>query len=193
MEAALVDWTRMLLESASGHDTCALDHETMMRIYLDMIGGLLDNPKWVEAPLDVCLTQDMRGGWLVMSEILRHLPKGATGEAWIPAPGLGIPAMTEAYGLSRSTLYRLVRVSVEAGIMGWEERRSVNTLMVNLYHVRQYSRWIGRLLEAAMASRAGIAGSLPVGEAAAPDRFHTADFEGVARPADAKQVVSIGI
>ena len=193
MEPALADWTRMLIESATGQDACAIDHRTAMRIYLDMIGRLLDNPKWIKAPLDICLSQDMRGGWLVMSEILRHLPKGATGDAWIPAPGLSIPAMTESYGLSRSTLYRLVRVSVEAGIMAWQEHRSVSTLTVNLYHLRQYSRWIGRLLEAAAASHADIAGGLSIGEAAALEGFHDADFDGVPHATEGKQGVSIGI
>lgn len=157
-QAALVDWTRMLIEIATGDDTSALEHRTVMRVYLDMMDDLLGNPKWMTAPLDICLTQDMRGGWLVMSEILRHVPRVATGEAWIPAPGLSIPAMTESFGLSRSTLYRLVRIASEAGIMAWQDRRSVSTLTINVYHVRQYSRWIGRLLEAAAASCARVTG-----------------------------------
>ena len=193
MEAALADWTRILIDSAGDCDAGALDHEVVMRIYIDMIRGLLDSPKWVRAPLDICLTQDMRGGWLVMSEILRHLPAGATGEAWIPAPGMSIPAMTESYGFSRSTLYRLVRVSVDAGIMAWREHRSVNTLMVNLYHLQQYSRWIGRLLDAAVASHAGIGGALPDAGAVSPDGFHAAGFAEVARQGEAKQLISLGL
>lgn len=193
MEAALVDWTRMLIESATGDDISALDHKAVMRIYLDMMTGLLANPKWARAPLDICLTQDMRGGWLVMSEILRHLPMGATAEAWIPARGLSIPAMTESFGLSRSTLYRLVRVSVEAGIMAWEERHAVSTLMVNLYHVRQYSRWIGRLLEAVAASHVSVAGGQRAAEVAAPSGFRVAGFEAVVQPIEARPVTSFGI
>jgi hypothetical protein len=193
MEAALVDWTRMLIESATGEDISALDRKAVMRIYLDMMTGLLANPKWARAPLDICLTQDMRGGWLVMSEILRHLPMGATAEAWIPARGLSIPAMTESFGLSRSTLYRLVRVSVEAGIMAWEERHAVSTLMVNLYHVRQYSRWIGRLLEAVAASHVSVAGGQRAAEAAAPAGFRVAGFEAVVQPIEARPVTSFGI
>lgn len=193
MEAALVDWTRMLIESATGGDTSALDHEAVMRIYLDMMTGLLANSKWANAPLDICLTQDMRGGWLVMSEILRHLPKTATDQAWIPAPGLSIPAMTTSLGLSRSTLYRLVRVSVEAGIMAWEERHAVSTLMVNLYHVRQYSRWIGRLLEAAAASHASATHDQQAAEVAASERFHAAGFETAAQPVEARSAASFGI
>lgn len=154
--AALVDWTRTLVETATGSDPGTLDAATMMGVYIDMMGGLLDNHKWLRAPLDICLTQDMRGGWLVMSEILRHMPNAATAEAWIPAPDLSIPAMSQSFGLSRSTLYRLVRVSVEAGIMTWEERRNASVLLVNLYHLRQYSRWIGRLLEAAAASYGNV-------------------------------------
>lgn len=170
-EAALADWMRILIESASGTDTGALDHETMMRIYLDMMTGLLGNPNWVKAPLDICLTQDMRGGWLVMSEVLRHVPKGASGETWIPAPGMSVPAVTKSYGLSRSTVYRLLRVAVDAGIMAWEERHSLSTLTVNLYHVRQYSRWIGRLLEAALASHARLVAGPPTTEAEPVFRF----------------------
>lgn len=164
-EAALADWTRTLIGAATGHDPDILGNGTVIGIYLAMTAALLDDPKWVRAPLDVCLTQDMRGGWLVMSEILRHLPKAATDEAWIPAPGLSIPAMTRSFGLSRSTLYRLVRVSAEAGIMAWRERRAVSTLMVSLYHVRQYSRWTGRLLQAAAASQAAAVGGSNAGGA----------------------------
>jgi hypothetical protein len=109
------------------------------------------------------------------------LPKGATGEAWIPAPGLSIPAMTDSFGLSRSTLYRLVRVSVEAGIMVWEDRRSVSTLMLNLYHVRQYSRWTGRLLEAAAAAHGEVLRTLRAGEATAFEGFRPTGIEGGAR------------
>jgi len=193
MEAALIDWTRILIESATDTDINALDNHAIMRIYLNMMIDLLENPKWVRAPLDVCLTQDMRGGWLVMSEILRHLPKGASGEAWIPAPGMSVPAMTKSYGLSRSTLYRLVRVSVDAGIMAWEERHSVSTLMVNLYHVRQYSRWVARLLEAAMTSHACLAGGESAGDMATLDRFHAIDFDGPPPAGETTPVLSLGI
>jgi hypothetical protein len=151
-QAALVDWTCMLIEIATGNDAWTLDRKTVMGIHLEMMAGLLENPRWVEAPVDICLTQDMRGGWLVVSEIMRHLARTTTGEPWIPAPGLSVPAMAESFGLSRSTLYRLVRVSAEAGIMAWQERQAVSTLVVNLYHVRQYSRWIHRLLAATAAS-----------------------------------------
>jgi hypothetical protein len=193
METALADWTRMLIESATGDDTSALDRPAMIRIYLDMMAGLLGNPKWVRAPLDICLTQDMRGGWLVMGEILRHLPKSETGEAWIPAPGVSIPAMTESYGLSRSTLYRLVRASVDAGIMAWQEHQAVTTLTVNLYHVRQYSRWICRLLEAAVASHARVSREQPAAEAATLEGFPVVGLEGAARPTGILTPVSIGI
>lgn len=192
-EAALVDWTRMLVETATSDDTCALDHKMVMGIYLDMMGRLLDTPKWLKAPLDICLTQDMRGGWLVMSEVLRHLPKGATGEAWIPAPGVSIPAMTESFGLSRSTLYRLVRVSVEAGIMAWEDRQSVSTLMVNLYHVRQYWRWVGRSLEAAAAAYANAVGATATGHAAALEGLAAIGIESMVRKIGTTQRASLGL
>lgn len=148
-ERVLADWTRMMVETATGRDAAALDHQTLMQIHIATITTLLGDARWIRAPLDVCLTQDMRGGWLVMSEILRHLPQGATGEAWIPAPGFSVPAMTDSFGLSRSTLYRMLRASVAAGIMTWEAHRSVSTLMLSLYHVRQYSRWVGHQLAAA--------------------------------------------
>jgi len=175
-QAALVDWTRMLIESAAG-DTCTLDHQATMRIYLDMMTGLLDNPKWVRAPLDICLTQDMRGGWLVMSEILRHLPKGAAGEAWIPAPGMSVPAVAKSYGLSRSTVYRLLRIAVDADIMAWKEHNALTMLMVNLYHLKQYSRWVGLLLDAAVTSHSGLVAGPPA-DAAAGFGFRAAGFEG---------------
>lgn len=167
-EVALVDWTRMLVEIATVNDAWMLDRETVMGIHRETMNRLLENPKWIKAPLDICLTQDMRGGWLAISEILRHLPRTATGEPWIAAPGLSIPAMAESFGLSRSTLYRLVRVSVEAGIMAWEERQTVSTLVISSYHVRQYSRWIGRLLEATATSYSKAVGRRPV---LAPDAF----------------------
>ncbi|MGV3552366.1 hypothetical protein [Rhizobium sp.] len=157
-ERALADWTRMLVEIVAGRDAGALDHEALMAIYLGAAKTLLEDARWVGAPLDVALTQDMRGGWLVMAEILRHLAQRATGEPWIPAPGLSIPAMTASFGLSRSTLYRLVRVSVEAGIMAWETRRSVSTLMLNVYHVRQYSRWIDKQLDAVSVAHERVIG-----------------------------------
>jgi hypothetical protein len=158
---ALADWTLMLIEAATGEAAAGLDRDVVMDIYFETASALLQDPRWVKAPLDVCLTQDMRGGWLVMSDILRHMPKVATGDSWVPAPGLSIPAMTETFGLSRSTLYRLVRLSVEAGIMAWQDRQSVSTLNVNLYHLRQYSRWLGRSLDAAADSYRAAFARLP--------------------------------
>lgn len=178
-EAALIEWTRMLVETATGSDACALGTDTLMRIYIAAATGMLEEPRWVRAPIDVRLTQDMRGGWLVMSEILRHLPKVATGEAWIPAPGLSIPAMTDCFGLSRSTLYRLVRVSVEAGIMTWEEHQSVNTLMISLYHLRQYSRWTARMLEAVAAAHRAVMHGSDIPEADAIDGLIAVDSQGL--------------
>jgi hypothetical protein len=191
-QSVLVDWTRMLIETATGDIPCLLDHDAVKAIYFAMMGDMLDNPKWVRAPLDVCLTQDMRGGWLVMSEILRHLPKDSTGEAWIPASGLSIPVMTGSFGLSRSTLYRLVRVSVEAGIMTWEERQSVTTLMINPYHLNQYSRWIGRLLDAALV---GYADAVSGGRNAvepAPDRHVARAWQGTVHAIEFGEGLSAG-
>jgi hypothetical protein len=191
-EAALADWTRMLIEIATGADAGALDHGAVTGIYLEMMADLLGEPRWVRAPLDICLTQDMRGGWLVMSEILRHLPKGATGEAWMPAAGLSIPAMAESFGLSRSTLYRLVRVSAEAGIMAWQDRRSVSTLVINLYHVRQYSRWIGRLLDVTAASYANVMGD-PAAGVSGLDGLGAIRVAGSARAMESGRAVSFGV
>jgi len=153
-EAVMLDWTRMIVESATDDDTCLLGNGCLRRIYLDVAAELLADSKWTKPPIDVSLTQDMRGGWLVMSEILRHLPIEATGEAWVPALGLNIPDMSRHFGLSRSTLYRLVRLSIEAGTMTWDEKNTISTLSVNLYHLRQFCRWIGRLHDAAANAHA---------------------------------------
>lgn len=147
-EAALADWTATLLGIATGEDVSERGPERLARIHLEACEALLGNEKWIRAPLDIRLTQDMRGGWLVMSEILRHLRSGDLGGDWLPAPDFNIPSMTKTFGLSRSTLYRLVRLAVEAGIMAWQQEHGVATLAVNAYHVRQFARWTDRLLDA---------------------------------------------
>lgn len=157
-EAALMDWTRGLIETATGKDVAGLDAETLKCLHLEIIERLFNDPKWVKAPMDIRLTQDTRGGWLIMGELLRHLPDEVTGGPWVAAPGLRVPEIAKSFSLSRSTLYRLVRVSVEAGIMAWEEPQS-GVLMVNEYHLRQYSRWIGRLLQATIAACDAVLGS----------------------------------
>ena len=120
------------------------------------------------------------------------VPKDASGEAWIPAPGMSVPVVTKSYGLSRSTVYRLLRVAVDAGIMAWEERHSLSTLTVNLYHVRQYSRWIGRLLEAAVASHAGLVG-LPAEVTTVGSGFRPAGLDGAAPAMETSAVVPLGL
>ncbi|MDB5554237.1 MAG: hypothetical protein JWL86_4221 [Rhizobium sp.] len=149
-EAVMLDWTRLVVESATGEDAGSLGNDCLRRIYLDIAAGLLTDNKWMKPPIDVSLTQDMRGGWLVMSDILRHLPVEASGEAWIAAPNLNIPRMSRHFGLSRSTLYRLVRLSVEAGTMAWDEKDTISMLSINLYHLRQFCRWLGRLHDIAV-------------------------------------------
>lgn len=171
---ALHDWTRSLVEMVTGMDAGVLDSETVNAIYLETVTCLLGDRKWLKAPLDICLTQDMRGGWLAMSEILRHLLPAEAGEAWLPAPGVSLPAMTGAFGLSRSTVYRLVRHSVEAGIMEWQERQAVNTLAINRYHLDQYSRWVGRLLQAVALACGAVS----------PDPRQARETAGVAPAAD---------
>lgn len=153
-EAVMLDWTRLLVESATGEDAGSLGNDCLRRIYLEIAAGLLADGKWMKPPIDVSLTQDMRGGWLVMNEILRHLPVEASGEAWIAARDLNIPRMSRDFGLSRSTLYRLVRLSVEAGTMAWDETDTICMLSINLYHLRQFCRWIGRLHDAAVNAHA---------------------------------------
>lgn len=148
-EAVMLDWTCIVVAAAVGEDVYALDKECLRRIYREIASCLLADPKWLKPPMDIGLTQDMRGGWLVMSEILRHLPVDATGDAWVQAPGLSIPRMARHFGLSRSTLYRLVRLSVEAGTMAWDEANAIPALSINLYHLRQFCRFIGRLQETA--------------------------------------------
>lgn len=164
-EAALMDWTRSMIETATSQDASGMDIQTLKRIHLEIIGRLFNDPKWVKAPLDIRLTQDTRGGWLIMGELLRHMPDDSSDGGWVAAPGLRVPVIAKSFGLSRSTLYRLVRVSVEAGIMAWEEPQT-GVLMVNGYHLRQYSRWIGRQLRAAAEACDAVLGSSSIGESA---------------------------
>ena len=185
-EAVMLDWTRLIVESATGEDTCSPGNNCLRRIYLDVVAGLLADNKWMKPPIDVSLTQDMRGGWLVMSEILRHLPIEATGEAWVPALGLNIPDMSRHFGLSRSTLYRLVRLSIEAGTMTWDEKNMISTLSVNLYHLRQFCRWIGRLHDAAANAHARHA----AGTEAEPLSFDLPSLDGIEYPANKAAAIS---
>jgi hypothetical protein len=156
-EAVMLDWTRLVVESATGEDTGSLGEGCLRGMYLDIAASLLADGKWMKPPIDVSLTQDMRGGWLVMSDILRRLPVEATGEAWVPARDLNIPRMSRYFGLSRSTLYRLVRLSVEAGTMSWDGKDAISMLSINLYHLRQFCRWMGRLHDAAADAHARLA------------------------------------
>ena len=185
-EAAMLDWTRLIMESATGEDTCSLSTGCLRCIYLDVAAGLLADNKWMKPPIDVSLTQDMRGGWLVMSEILRHLPVEATGDAWVPALGLNIPRMSTHFGLSRSTLYRLVRLSVEAGTMVWDEKNTIQTLSINLYHLRQFCRWIGRLHDAAADAYARHASTADT----EPSRFDIPALSEISYPANRTDSVS---
>ncbi|UVC10661.1 hypothetical protein IHQ71_08785 [Rhizobium sp. TH2] len=185
-EAVMLDWTRLVVESATGEDTGSLGEECLRRMYLDIAASLLADGKWMKPPIDVSLTQDMRGGWLVMSDILRHLPVEATGEAWVPARDLNIPRMSRYFGLSRSTLYRLVRLSVEAGTMAWEEKGAISMLSINLYHLRQFCRWIGRLHDAAADAHARHAS----GADADPSSFDIPALGEIAYPASRSDAVS---
>jgi AraC-like DNA-binding protein len=185
-EAVMLDWTRLIVESATGEETCSLGNNCLRRIYLDIAASLLADSKWMKPPVDVSLTQDMRGGWLVMSEILRHLPVEATGEAWVPALRLNIPDMSRHFGLSRSTLYRLVRLSIEAGTMAWDEKNAISTLSVNLYHLRQFCRWIGRLHDAAMSAHARHA----AGAEAEPLSLDLPSLDGIGYPANKADAIS---
>jgi len=189
-EAALMDWTRGLIEIATGQDAGSLDLPTLKCIHLEIVERLFNDAKWVKAPMDIRLTQDTRGGWLIMGELLRHLPDSPSQGAWVAATGLRVPVVAKSFGLSRSTLYRLVRVSVEAGIMAWEDQQT-GVLMVNEYHLKQYSRWIGRVLQATSAACDAVLGLPAFGEGAitAPD---TGGFDCAATAISMERTIALG-
>jgi hypothetical protein len=145
---ALRDWTRMLVSVVTGGGDTALSDDEIDGVYLATVSALLADRPWITPPLDIALTQDMRGGWLVMSDIVCRLVPASDKDGWPVAKGLAIPALAAAHGLSRSTLYRLVRCAVDAGIMAWQVREGESLLAVNPYHLGQHARWVGRLLSA---------------------------------------------
>jgi hypothetical protein len=148
VEAILADWAGMIAASLSP-DEAEPQEATLWLLYLDIAHALLDSPKYLVPPCDVRLTQEMRGGWLIMSHILTLLdPLDANCEE-IPVPEFNAPHCARAYGLSRSTLYRLLRLGAEAGIMGWRTEAQIPLFWISRYHLKQYCRWNQRVLDAA--------------------------------------------
>ena len=76
--------------------------------------------------------------------------------------------------------------------MAWQDCRSVSTLTINLYHLRQYSRWIGRLLEATATSHGKIAGRRSIGAAASLDGFQAVEMVGLPHAAEVRPALSLG-
>ena len=76
--------------------------------------------------------------------------------------------------------------------MAWQDCRSVSTLTINLYHLRQYSRWIGRLLEATATSHGKITGRRSIGAAASLDGFQAVEMVGLPHAAEVRQALSLG-
>jgi hypothetical protein len=153
-QVVLADWAAMLIESLglAGED----DAEIAWLLYLDIARLLLDRPDYIDPPRDIGLIQDMRGGWLVMSDMLSRIAPADAGLAAIPIHGLSAPRCARQYGLSKSTVYRLLRQAADAGII--EPGTPAPAFRLSGDHFSRYCRWNGLLMEAvrAVCNRAAI-------------------------------------
>lgn len=148
--AALADLTRLALDD----DENLQADEQAFSIHRDAIQTLLAEPKWVNPPLDIRLTHDTRGGWLLMQVILARLAPPADG--WLRVEAFNVPDVSRQLSLSRSTVYRLLRMAIDAGIMRWSSLATGCGLEVSHYHLMQYMRWNSRLTAAYRLASAKI-------------------------------------
>jgi hypothetical protein len=137
-----------MIAASLSPDEAEPEEATLWLLYLDIAHALLDSPKYLIPPCDVRLTQEMRGGWLIMSHILTLLDPSDANCEEIPVPEFNAPHCARAYGLSRSTLYRLLRLGAEAGIMGWRTEAQIPLFWISRCHLKQYCRWNQRVLDA---------------------------------------------
>lgn len=147
-EQILGEWIGVQLAGSSlTGDVRFEDDVVLRRIYLRSAGRLVETPSYVRPPIDVGLMQDIRGGWLVMNDLLMHIdPLDCCGET-VGVSAFSITQKARDFAMSRSTIYRLFRLAEEAAILGWNGEAGADGLTMSGYHLRQYCRWNGRLLE----------------------------------------------
>lgn len=174
--AILADWAVMLQASLAPEAVEeAAEPGSDWPAYLAIAAALLGRQGYLSPPADVRLTQDMRGGWLVMSHMLRHVQPAEAGLERVIVRNFNAPGCASTFGLARSTVYRLLRLATDAAIMGSGIDARVPFWWLSGYHIRQYCRWNGHLLEAAQAARrpacrddTSLKGSPEISRATAP-------------------------
>lgn len=117
-------------------------------LYLPVAKALLDMPQFIRPPVDICLMQDIRGGWMVMNHLLSGIEVSECRDDTVLIPDFTLADHARQYSMSRSTIYRLFRLAEDAALLGWREPGSPPMLWMSGYHLRQYCRWNGRLLGA---------------------------------------------
>ncbi|MBL0371260.1 hypothetical protein JJB09_04390 [Rhizobium sp. KVB221] len=147
-EKILGEWVGVQLAGISPVGEITLDDDVTLRhIYLRSAGRLVGTPSYVRPPIDVGLMQDIRGGWLVMNDLLTHIDPTDCCKDSIAVSAFSIAQRARDFAMSRSTIYRLFRLAEEAAILGWEGEQGSDSLKMSGYHLRQYCRWNGRLLQ----------------------------------------------
>jgi hypothetical protein len=160
----LADWALLLQRSAVPDRIDEEDEPELAWLhYLAIAAILLDRPGYLAPPVDVRLTQEMRGGWLVMNHLLSLVEPAEAGLDRVAACDFNAPACARTFGLSRSTVYRLLRLAAEAGLMGSGAEAQIPFFWLSGHHVRQHCRWNGHLLQAVQAAcgSTGLSEAMP--------------------------------
>lgn len=160
-EEILGEWTSVLMGCLVQSHEAAPEFERshLSKIYHAIARALLDTPQFIRPPVDVCLMQDIRGGWLVMNHLLTGIEHAECGLESVSIPDFTLSEHARNFSMSRSTIYRLFRLAEEAGLLGWRDQRGTPTLWMSGYHLRQYCRWNARLLAAASLAVDGVLAS----------------------------------
>jgi len=149
----MADWAATLVASLRPDDIDdAVGPDDFWPIYLDIAGAVLDSPDYLVPPPDVRQIQEMRGGWLVISHMLGHIDPNDVGFDRISLRDFNAPACARAFGLSRSTVYRLLRQAGDAGIMGSGAEAQIPFVWLSGNYLQKYCRWNGSLFSAAHAA-----------------------------------------
>jgi hypothetical protein len=146
MRAILSEWTAGLV------DTLGLARPAgslaMTSVYGMVARDIVAEAAYRTPAADIRLVQSTRGGWLLMNDILCHVRPEDCGQRQLAVRDFSISRAASQHGLSRSTLYRLLRETAETGAFGWTRHCGQPVLWVDRDHLARFGAWNGLLLDA---------------------------------------------
>ena len=147
--------------------------------YPEVARALLALRAYREPPPQLRQLFAMRGGWLLMNDIIAQLKPVVFGAGPFVVEGFSAGQCAQRLGLSRTTVYRFIHAAAEAGVMSMSRERGAG-LAVEAAGLRAYQGWLLVLRRAMTAGLGDSAPQISAVEHSAPQVDHSGAVRGPA-------------